>query len=359
MRFFDGLAGYLVKKLFAKQVWFWLLIAALPVTAETVRDLYSSQVPVADQSESALSNASRSALGEVMVKVSGHRDVLENPDVRAALGKARQHVLQYAYARSKGEEKALEARFEFDSNWVVEVLTAAGEPLWTANRPSVLVWMIAEDEDGRYFVNQDTSPELANLVLEEFGRRGVPVRLPLFDLTDAAALSPAQAWRLDGGALKAASARYDVENVIAGRMVALSSGKTTGDWSYFFGDDRSDRSFTATGAEDFARRGASLVAESMASRYAVAPTGSDPGGITLSVQGVQRYSDYASIVAWLEGLELVEHANLERVGDDVIEIRLTASADPSQLAKLFKLNQRLSPLPPHAPHIQMSYLWQN
>ena len=348
-----------MKKLFAVQLWMWLCLAASPVPAETVRDLYSSQVPVADQSEEALSSASRKALAEVMVKVSGRRDVLDNPDVRAALRQARQHVLQYAYARGKSDEVPLEARFEFDSNWVVEVLTAAGEPLWTANRPLVLVWMLVEEEGDRYFVNQEASPELATLVLEEFGRRGVPVRLPLFDLADAAALSPAQAWRLDGAALKAASARYDVEDFIAGRMVALSTGTATGDWSYFYGDDRSDRSYSATGAEDFVRRGVSLVAESMASRYAIAPTGSDPGGVTLSVQGIQRYSDYASVVAWLEGLEVIQHANLEQVTDDVIVIRLAASADPAQLAKLFELNQRLMSIPPSAPHIQLSYQWQN
>ena len=163
------------------------------IGSETVRDLYSSQVPVADQSEEALSSASRKALAEVMVKVSGHRDVLDNPDVRAALRQARQHVLQYAYARGKSDEVPLEARFEFDSNWVVEVLTAAGEPLWTANRPLVLVWLVMEDSTGRHFVNSDTYPELAAQVKAEFSRRGVPVQLPLFDLADTAALSLDQA----------------------------------------------------------------------------------------------------------------------------------------------------------------------
>ena len=102
-----------------------------------------------------------------------------------------------------------------------------------------------------------------------------------------------------------------------------------------------------------------MVAESMASRYAIAPTGSDPRGVILSVQGVQRYGDYANIVAWLEGLELVEHANVERISGDLIEIRLIASADAAQLAALIELNQRLMQLPPHAPHVQLSYQWQN
>ena len=81
--------------------------------------------------------------------------------------------------------------------------------------------------------------------------------------------------------------------------------------------------------------------------------------MTLSVQGVEHYGDYAGIVSWLERLELVEHANVERITGDQIELRVTSSADAGQLAALIELNQRLSPLPPVAPHIQLSYQWQN
>ena len=347
-----------MKKLFAVQLWLLLLVID-GAHAETVRDLYAAQVPVQDQSAEALSSASRLALAEVMVKVSGRQDVLKNAQVASALRNARKHVLQYAYARDKNDRRALEARFEFDNAWVVEVLTAAGEPLWTANRPLVLVWLVAEDTEGRYFVNQDRSPELADRVLREFERRGVPARLPLFDLVDSKALSADQAWRLRAGDLNAASARYDVENFIAGRMAALSSGGATGEWSYFYDGDRSDRSITGSDQQEFIAGGVAMVAESMAGRYAVAPTLDVTDGVIVSVQGVQRYGDYANVVAWLEDLELVEHANLERVTGDMIEIRVSASADATQLATLIALNQRLLPVPPIAPHIQLSYQWQN
>ena len=116
---------------------------------------------------------------------------------------------------------------------------------------------------------------------------------------------------------------------------------------------------TAADAADFVERGVTIVAEDMAARYAVAPTLSDQGGLTLSVQGVQRYADYAGVVAWLEGLELIEHANVERISGDRIELRLKASAGAGQLASIIELNERLIPVPPQAPHIQLSYQWQN
>ena len=348
-----------MRKLVTAMLWPVLLLAAMSLRAELVRDLYSAQVPVADQGATALAGASRDALSEVLVKVSGSVDVLRDPVIAAALGQARKHVLQYAYVRNALIASGLEAQIEFDDSYIVDLITRAGVPLWTANRPQVLVWLVMEDSSGRYFVNAETAPELSAALVAAFSRRGVPMQVPLFDLADSAALSTQQAWRQYRPALEAASQRYAVQDIMAGRLVALSTGKATGDWSYFSAGDRLDRSISAADASEFAARGAAMVAEDMAARYAVAPTAADAGGISMSVQGVRRYADYANIVAWLEGLELIEHANIERVSGDTIELRLQAQAGPQQLAAIIELNARLTPIPPLVAHTQLSYLWQD
>jgi len=335
------------------------LVLPLATRAEMVKNLYSAQVPVADQSGKALASASREALAEVLVKVSGSVDVLQYAPIRAALGEARSHVQQYAYVREEGPEAALAARFEFDDSYITRLVTDAGAPLWTANRPLVLVWMVVEDDGGRYFVNWDTAPELSAQLLAAFSRRGVPVQLPLFDLADAAALSPEQVWRLSEPALQAASARYDVQEVMAGRLAAVSTGNAVGDWSYFSAGGRIDRSVTAADAQGFVREGVSIVAEEMSERYAIAPSAAGEGGVSMSVSGVTRYADYAGIVSWLESLELIEHANVERVQGDRIELRLYAQAQATQLTPIIELNKRLQPLPPAESGSQLNYQWQN
>jgi hypothetical protein len=352
MPVFHGAKGKRVKKLITVLLWPLLLLAAISPRGEVVGDLYRAQVPVADQGAGALAAASREALAEVLVKVSGSQDVLANPVVVSALGQARKNVLRYAYIRSAVSESGLEAQVQFDDSYVGDLIVRAGVPLWT-------VWLVMEDSSGRHFVNSDTSPELAAQVKAEFSRRGVPVQLPLFDLVDTAALSLDQAWRLYGPALEAASQRYDVQDIIAGRLVALSDGNATGDWSYLYASDRLDRSVTAADPVEFISQGVALVAEDMSARYAVAPSISDGSGISMMVQGVSRYADYANIVAWLQGLELIEHANVERVSGSTIELRLQAQAAPAQLAAIIELNQRLTPVPPPGMNIQLSYLWQD
>ena len=84
-----------------------LLLAVASSRADIVRDLYSAQVSVADQSAKALAVASREALAEVLVKVSGSVEVLQNPAIKTALKEARAHVQQYAYSREDGSQGAL------------------------------------------------------------------------------------------------------------------------------------------------------------------------------------------------------------------------------------------------------------
>lgn len=336
-----------------------LVFASVAGHADMVKDLYEAEVPVASQGAQALERASRVALSEVLVKVSGSVGVLQNPAIAEVIPEARKHVQQYAYSKGDGPDSELTARFEFDSSWVTRVVTQAGAPLWTANRPLVLVWLVVEDGGERYFANWESAPELSAQLMSEFSRRGVPVQLPLFDLADSAAISIQEAWRLYAPALQGASGRYDVQDILAGRLVVLSTGNSTGDWSYFSGRDRIDRSISSENAQAFVRAGASIVAEDMAVRYAVAASGAGAaGGISMMVTGVSTYADYAGVISWLEGLELIDHANIERVNGETIELRLHAQAGAGQLPAIIELNGRLQPLPPTSSGAQLNYQWQ-
>lgn len=336
---------------------FTLLVLSSSLSAEVVQNLHSAQVPVADQSNTALASAAQDALAEVLVKVSGNEDVLRHPQIAAALPEARGHVQQYAYARDDQGGDGLYARFEFDSAYVNRLLTRAGLPLWTANRPRVLVWMVAEMDDARRFVSLAETPDLAAQLITAFERRGVPIQLPLFDLADATAIGVDNVWEQRGPVIQAASSRYDADNLLLGRAVVVSSGQWTGDWSYLYGGHRLDRSSQAPGAVGFVRDGAALAAEEMASRYAVAPTGVAHDRIRLVVNGVFAFADYSSIVNWLESLELIEHANVELISGDRVEFGLDAVADAAQLASLIELNDRLQPLETRPG--ELVYQWRN
>ncbi len=334
-----------------------LLVIATAASAEVVRGLHAATVPVANQGQAAMAAAAQEALAEVVVKVSGSADALQNPVIAEALPGARSQVQQYAFARDDSLESGLSARFEFGSAYVNGLLTDAGLPLWTANRPRVLVWVAVELNGERQLVSSLDTPELAAQVLVEFDRRGVPARLPLYDLRDATEVALEDVWEQRGTDIVAASARYGVEDVLVGRAVVVSTGQWTGDWSYFSGPLRLDRSSNASAAGGFLQVGVNMVAEEMASRYAVAPSGAVDARVPMVVSGVLEFSDYTAIVNWLESLELIEHANIQFIGGDRIELGLDAGADATQLATIIELNKRLQPVP-GVPG-ELVYQWTN
>ncbi|MDC0361929.1 DUF2066 domain-containing protein [Halioglobus sp.] len=338
---------------------FSVLLPGLDVRADMVKDLYSATVSVADQGSNALAGASRRGLSEVLIKVTGSREVLKSPAATEALQSARGQVQRFAYVRNKPPEPPLSVRVEFDGVWVMGIVRRSGAPLWTANRPVVLAWVVMEGAEGKQFVTAEGTPDQADLLHAAFSRRGVPLQLPVFDLADMAALSPDAAWRLDSAVLSAASARYNVNHVVAARMTTLTSGEITGDWSYQFQGEPINRSFSAPDMPAFYASGAGLVADEMAARYAVLPRADGEGEIHMLVTGVTSYADYASVVRFLEDLELVEAATVLRVQGSQLELSLQVSVDAAQLANLIALNDRLVPMPAAGTTAELSYQWRN
>jgi len=316
--------------------------------AELVQDLYEAEVAVADQSAAELGRAARQGLSDVLVKVSGSTQVLSNPTISKALGDARNRVQQYSYDKGPGVPPQTSVKLSFDGAYVTGLVVGAGAPIWTANRPAVLVWLVVEDAAGRAFLNAAAAPALMAAVQGEFARRGVPIQLPTYDAADSAALTPEQAWNLDDPALVPASARYQLRDILVGRVSLLEGGGATGEWSFLQGDNRVQRTSTVASEELFVRDGAALVAETLAARYAVAAS-SAGGKVTLAVSGVTTYADYAALISWLEGLELVERADVASVRGDTLTLNLKAKAGAAQLASIIELNRRLIPIPAVGP----------
>ncbi|NND68361.1 MAG: DUF2066 domain-containing protein [Halioglobus sp.] len=338
-----------------------LMIVLLAVSGaargEVVRDLYAATVPVEDRGGAALTGAAGLALAQVLVKVSGSREVLREPSIKEALRNARREVQQYAYLPPAGEDERRRVRMEFDGTAVTELVLAAGVPIWTANRPAVLVWLVLEGASGKYFATAETAPQVVSALREVFAERGLPLRLPLYDLGDTAAISPQDVWRLDTTALADASARYDAEHVVGARLATSADGAWRGDWAYLDGSQRRDLAIQGSSTRDYLRQGVAAIADRLAARYAVVASDSDATNVMVRVSGVEEYADFATIVSWLQELEVVQRAAVTRIAGDRLELLLRARADASDLATLITLNDRLQPTTPAITGTALEYQW--
>lgn len=338
----------------------FLLLCSAWATALVVDGLYQASVTVKDHSQRQLQSAASEALSQVLVRVTGNPDVGNTPEIRTALNRAQDYLQQYQYRR---HEDNLEVEISFDERLVTDLVLQAGLPLWTANRPAVLVWLVVDDRGGRQFAGADMPEGLHEAIREQFGRRGVPVTFPLLDLQDSMSLGVQEIWELNTLSAQRASERYGVADILIGRMTETSQGQWLGEWMYSGQGRRSEQSVYRESLEGFAAVGANLVADAMAAEFAV--TG-DPGsgsGIRLRVDGLGSFGDYRTIVDYLEGVELIEAVHAEFVSGSSAILQLRAQASADQLRRIIGLNRRLqsmesAPALAGSPPADLDYQWR-
>jgi len=137
-----------------------LLLLAVPLVGMAqdgaLGDLYAAEVPLQVRDQRAVDAAFGEALERVLLRVTGRRDVAEDPQTAALRDQARALVEQWSYTR-----QGLWARF--DAIALERELRALGLPVWGAERPLVLAW-IALDDDQRpaYLLGvEDAEPSAA------------------------------------------------------------------------------------------------------------------------------------------------------------------------------------------------------
>lgn len=190
---------------------FFALLPMLPlsVAAAPVEQLFSASVNTQVEQEQQL----RSALAQVMVKVSGRREILDHPAYDTVLDNA---SLLLAPA-------AAPDRIAFDALGLTKLMNSLDMPVLPEDRPELLVWLVSgQGADARLI---EPFSDIYRQLHASAAERGLPMRDPLLDLTDQLALDPSQAANFAQETVLQASARYGSDAVLVGHL------KDTGaDW---------------------------------------------------------------------------------------------------------------------------------
>ena len=327
--------------------------AAGTAGAEVVPWLYDADVPVASQSDADRRRAAGAALAEVLGRVTGLREIPFARPVEEAIRDSERYYVRYGYARrdlqpdgtgDAASETRLEIRFE--PNSFLELLRRAGLPVWSADRPHVLVWVVLENDAARRVVAAapvGMSREVVAAMQRAARRRGLALTFPLMDLEDRG-LRATDLWGRFWTAIMRASQRYAADLALLGRVAADSDGGWTSRWQ--LGPTTGDRELAAT----FAHRARSpagaageavhRLADALAGRFAV--RGGDLDTIALTVRGAQSVRDYAAVLAYLQSREYLSRVDVTAVEPDALHFRLHSRSDRDQLLELLLLGDYLS-----------------
>ncbi|MFT6389854.1 MAG: hypothetical protein ACJAUP_003249 [Cellvibrionaceae bacterium] len=221
--------------------------------AEKTVELYNASILVVNQNTEIRRKAVARGLKEVLVRLSGKASAFQSQEVQLASSNALDFLDRFSYQSTNqtltiagASQKATLLLMQFNSVSVKRLAKQAGLPIWSENRPDVLVWT-ASDSRGKRYV--DVGSDIAEALNIAAANRGLPIALPVLDLEDRAALPVVRLWALDEDRVRLASKRYSTNAVLSGRFT--NNGKSWGG-SFVLMHKGKNRYLSAEGKDEIA-----------------------------------------------------------------------------------------------------------
>lgn len=328
----------------------WLAGQIPGAYAVRVTDLYAAQVSVEDGVSRDLSASFDVALHTVLVKVTGRRDIAEDPVVMGQFSAAETYVQQYR-TDPDGAVWVL-----FDQVALRRALDGAAQPVWGEERPTTLVWLVMDYGTGSRDIlaaesdverdlelfetpSPDGYPERQMAVREILQttavERGLPLVLPLVDSEELGVVSIPDIWGGFTESLVLASERYGVNAILVGRARVRSMESIEVRWTLMFGDERFDWDGPVASGPD-------RLADFYAARLATSSSAS--GQMQLRVDGVNSLDDYGRLSQYLSTLDVIEDFSVDQVAGETVVFSLLVRGDTDRLMRSIALQRILQPI---------------
>ncbi|WP_314916865.1 DUF2066 domain-containing protein [Pseudomonas helleri] len=232
--------------------------------AEILTGLYQVREPVTSQSPDERAQATQKALETLVLRLTGDAKAVQNPALEPIRKDPQQIISQYGY--DAGPPESLQV--DFDPVSTDRALRQAGLSLWGSNRPALLGWWLNDSVDGSSLVGDGQS--VAEPLRRAAQHRGLPLRLPLADLSEQLVGTAENLEGSNPAPLKEASERYGADALLAVHAHE-DSGQWQAKWRLWIGDQQEQGS--ATGADQAALADDVMlqVSQRLAPRYAVKP----------------------------------------------------------------------------------------
>ncbi|WP_417312689.1 DUF2066 domain-containing protein [Ectopseudomonas khazarica] len=262
-----------------------LTCLGLPAMAAPVAELYQVREAVADQQPENRDVAMQQALQTLVQRLTGDTKALQSAGLEGLRKDPQQIVSRYGY-----EGDALVV--EFDPASTDRELRKAGLALWGSNRPAILTWWLSESVGGSQLIGE--SQGAAATLRAAAQHRGLPLRLPLADLSEQLVATGEALAANDPQALREASERYAADAMLAVQATE-AGGAWQATWRLWLGDEREQGKAEAADQAALADAVMLAVNQRLAPRFLVKPGAAQ------------------SLTVVIEGADLGRFAALERL----------------------------------------------
>lgn len=284
-----------------------LVCCALARAADVA--IYTGTAEVASKSDKDRESGLRTALRNALIKASGDARLAQEPALAPVLSRAAGLARQYSYRESvhTATDGAVQVRLlleaEFDPHGIETAIRELGRPLWARERPTVLVWLVIDNNGTKQIASAFQQSALGAL-LETAEQRGLPVQLPRMDGADLNRVNPVTLWEAPPATIIGASQRYNAHVVLVARLQKAASGWTA---RYTLIDGREFESWEARDAlaAGVLAQAINGAVDRIARRHAIDNGGPALGAIEVWVEDLRTAADYAAVIGYLGKLSVV------------------------------------------------------
>ncbi|MCP5407350.1 MAG: DUF2066 domain-containing protein [Chromatiaceae bacterium] len=287
-----------------------------------VDGLYDAESPVSGGDASERNSAIRDAFAKVLVKLTGNSGIASRKALAADLENASHYVQQYRYEAAPAVGNEVQSgrllQVSFDKNEINRLLQNRGLPIWSANRPSVLLWVGEEQQGKRRLLNPDMDTDVRAALDQVAAERGVPLLLPLMDLEDQGQMQVADIWGNFENNIRAASRRYASDLILTGRLVRVDKSLWRGEWRLYHADSQSNWNNEAASRNALTVDALQRTADSLANRFAPIKEERSLSTVRLRVSGIDSLEDYAAVLRLLGGQSSLERVVISSVEPNAV-----------------------------------------
>ncbi|WP_281561538.1 DUF2066 domain-containing protein [Thalassomonas sp. RHCl1] len=359
-------------------------LCSAAIQAVEVKDLYQAKVPVNSQAKAERNRALKQALRSVIVKVSGQEAAVDNDVVKQAVAKHQQYLSQYTYERlvsyptKNGPVKnKLVLQATFDEHKINALFQQAQLSLWGNLRPQVLLWLVEEQGLERSILSSSSRSPLPGIATDYARQRGLPVIMPLMDLTDASQVQTSDIWGRFAEPVRAASERYYPEAIVVIRVsnssllpqipqsedeqdcILCQENNLVLDWSLLTDKQVFGQRRQSNNAGQLIEQALAEITQTIYQGYAQSP--SMDNELLLDVANVDSLQTYMAVSQFLEKLSSVQSVRLVSARGTNRRFSLSLLGGKQALLASLKLNkllqQHIDPLAEVRPDDVPVFYW--
>ncbi|WOT03724.1 DUF2066 domain-containing protein [Shewanella youngdeokensis] len=290
--------------------------------------------------------AIKKGLEDVILKNSGTQRALSHPDVVKQLANAKGIMTQYGYQELDGE---LLLQVSFDHQRVISLLRQAGLPVWGAQRPLTLVWLVEDGATERQILADESQSPTREAFNTQADNRGVPLLFPLMDLDDAMQVGVNDIRGQFTDTVANASSRYQSNYFIVATVATVDIGfeyqmslypveRAKGSSQHTAITNRSGRVATI---EEAVIAITTATSEYYVGQYAIADSG-EKLTTKIAFTDITQMKQIVEIEQYLNQLSAVKSVSIAQVKGQDVEFNVALFGDEDDLHRLIKLDSRIA-----------------